>query len=137
MKKLTIQILLIVLSFTSLAISFAASTTDDDIKAKLVAGSWHDKEEFPELVSERITIFYPDNTLWTRGAIYKGNEVMEVEYRAKYTIENGFITETVVSSNRPDAIPIGKTTTDKVLEITDSDFIYEYKGESHHLKRTE
>lgn len=137
MRRLVPAIIVTALLASSVPVSFciADNFSDDDIKAKIVAGPWHNKEEFPNGSSERTYAFYPDNTFWKRGTIRKGEEVIEIDYRGKYAIENGLITETVTSSNRPDIIPMRGTTTDRIINITEHDFIYESRGKEVHFKR--
>jgi len=106
---------------------------------KAIIGTWRGESKGPKADAIEALTFYPNGRFKSEGTIFlKDGERIDVNYSGTYRIDGSKITYVTTDTDKPDICPIGYTSVDTIVRLTNDQFVYMGKaGNREHLDREE
>lgn len=93
-------------------------------KEKLL-GKWLYSGKVGETSIVGVTEFRKDGTIVAKGKMTTDGETQEVTIEGTWEIKGDVLIETVTKTSNQDVVPNGTVSKDKILSISDTEFVYE------------
>ncbi len=126
----------ITLVFTLLASSVIASEIDQTLSDNII-GTWWSRTSNGNMAVESAEAFSKDGVLVTKGDVYVNGQLVE-QYKIKsnWKINDSHSLVEITESSNPSIVPVGLTIKDKIISITEKEFVYlASDGTQHTLTR--
>lgn len=119
---------------TVFALTAMAAPPTDTEATRLLVGSWVSGE--PRAPGG--TTFKADGTFTSDGTFATRNGPITIKVEGKWHVKDGILIEELTRSSHPNIVPVGLTTRDTLLSVTEKEYRYrtEYATESGY-KRAE
>ena len=119
---------LLAMFLVCLAAPCVAQTRDSDaVLAQRLVGTWVRPQDDPGPVVERLTL----NADGTGISVFfdrRSPEESKVSVSMRWSVKRGVLTYVATAASNPDAVKVGTTYSDKVVEVTLDRFVYELYG---------
>ncbi len=118
------------LTSTTTPIKPLSIDSKDSIYEKAIIGTWKDQEVTPEgEIYESTTTYAPNGQISMFGTISTQEETFPVVVSGTWMIKEGYLYTTVKSSNAPMILPVGFSSSDEIINITNKELRYISDGE--------
>jgi hypothetical protein len=99
--------------------------SQDEKFTKKIIGTWEMRRIEDESVVVAQESFYPSQQFnGTANAVNKDGKTIYIRYSGTWKIENGYLYYKVTSSSKTDLMPVGDLNANKIVNITDKDYVY-------------
>ena len=99
-----------------------AAPPSDAEASRLLLGEWKGQKR-PGLVDSTMT-FKADGTFDSSATIATPGGEITIKVEGKWRVEKGILIEELTKSSRPDLVPVGLSTGDMLLSVTDKEYRY-------------
>jgi hypothetical protein len=113
----------IIISLLLITTIVAETITDDSFKEKII-GKWEIKIDKENFKLKGHYIYKEDGTLKSEATLMSSNTKLEFNLSGTWKVKEGNFTTTILKSNYPEVVPVGLSTTDKIIFINQKEFKY-------------
>lgn len=118
MKQLSLLSLLVLTIFLGGCESKEAKMT------RQLVGTWHMTDTVGEASVDGTTTLLADGRMKAMGTIKYQGQAMEFKINGKWKVEKDSLQWTAEDSSLPQLVPVGFTSTDKIVSVTAKEFTY-------------
>jgi hypothetical protein len=121
MKSFCFQILLAIVLFPAAEVG-AKLPSDAEIRTKLVGDWMVPVSEFTDVAASGEIAFKADGTFTSTGIFMIAEVPVQLAVEGKWKVQDGVLVEEVTKTSHPHVAPVGLTTRDTLLEVTDKEY---------------
>lgn len=97
---------------------------DAEATGKLV-GTWAIPKEYRNAaLKDGQTTFKADGTFTSFTSVKINDKQVRIEVQGKWKVQKGVVIQEITKSNKEQLVPVGVTTRDTILELTDKAYLY-------------
>ncbi len=120
---MTTRLLGSLLVIASAASQLLAAPPPDPEATKLLVGNWVvPRDQFTVLKKDGGFTFKSDGTFSSYGVFRVRDEDLRIEVQGKWSVKDGILVEELTTSSEPKIAPVGWTTRDTLLAVTDKEY---------------
>ncbi len=102
-----------------------SSGNQDEIFQKKIVGTWETRRIVDNLLLISEESFYPSNEFSGTATLTNDEgEIIYLRYSGTWRIEDGYLYYKITSSNYPKLMPTGDISANKIINVTDRDYVY-------------
>jgi hypothetical protein len=99
----------------------AAKRTGDEVLSKELVGAWAGTADLENGVKVSFTqTYFSDGTSAIAGKITFQGKDLDVNFKTKWRIDGKRIYEVITESSHPNLLPVGKSDSDEIVNLTDT-----------------